>query len=335
MESEGSRLEVIVRPNSPGDADSVADVGEFGLIRRVTEGREQPPTTLLGPGDDAAVVAAPDGRVVATTDVLVENVHFRLDWSTPEQVGRKAVAVNLSDVAAMGAVPTAVLVGFGCPPSTEATVVEQMMAGMWVEAGRAGAGVVGGDMVRSEMLVVSVTALGDLQGRQPVTRSGARAGDVLAVCGKLGWSAAGFAVLGRGFRSPVSVVGAHRAPEPPYPAGAQAAKAGASAMVDVSDGLLADVGHIAQASQVAIDVRTDLVEVPTRLVEVATALGADPLQWVLVGGEDHALAATFRDPSSVPEGWTKIGTVTSGSGVTVDGIAYDGARGWEHWQQQR
>jgi thiamine-monophosphate kinase len=332
MGSDHSWQEAIVRPDPPDESDTVAEVGEFGLIRRVTDGRTQPASTLLGPGDDAAVVAAPDGRVVATTDVLVEGVHFRLDWSTPEQVGRKAVAVNLADIAAMGAVPTAVLVGFGCPPSTPATVVDELSSGMWAEASRAGAGVVGGDMVTSDMLVVSITALGDLEGREPITRSGALPGDVLAVCGKLGWSAAGLAVLGRGFRSPVSVVGAHRAPEPPYRAGAQAARAGATAMLDVSDGLLADVGHLADSSNVHIDVRTDLLDVPHRLVEVATALGADARHWVLTGGEDHALAATFGDASSVPEGWTTIGTVLRGNGVTVDGAPYERPAGWEHWR---
>jgi thiamine-monophosphate kinase len=321
-----------VRPEPPREADTVAEVGEFGLIRRVTEGRAQPATTLLGPGDDAAVVAAPDGRVVATTDVLVEGVHFRLDWSAPDQVGRKAVAVNLADIAAMGATPTAVLVGFGCPASTPASVVDELAAGMWAEASRAGAGVVGGDMVTSDMLVVSITALGDLGGRAPVTRSGASPGDVVAVCGRLGWSAAGLAVLGRGFRSPVTVVGAHRVPEPPYAAGAQAAEAGATAMVDISDGLLADLGHIAAASHVGIDVRTDQLEISQRLVEVASALGSNPRHWVLTGGEDHALAATFPEPAAVPPGWHAIGVVARGQGVTVDGQEYQGKGGWEHWQ---
>ncbi|HEV3356523.1 MAG TPA: thiamine-phosphate kinase [Pseudonocardiaceae bacterium] len=323
----------MVRPEPPTGPETVASVGEFGLIRRVSEGRSQPATTLLGPGDDAAVVSAPDGRVVATTDVLVEGVHFRLDRSTPEQVGRKAAAVNLSDIAAMGAVPTALLVGFGCPADTPATVVDEISAGMWAEASKAGAGIVGGDMVTSDMLVVSITALGDLEGREPVTRAGAQVGDVLAVAGRLGWSAAGLAVLGRGFRSPVTVVGAHRTPEPPYSAGPQAARAGATAMMDISDGLLADLGHIAEASTVAIDVRTDLLDVPQRLVEVAAALGADARHWVLTGGEDHALAATFSDPAAVPEGWHTIGTVRKGpAAVTVDSQPYQGGSGWEHWR---
>ncbi|MBP2476980.1 thiamine-monophosphate kinase [Crossiella equi] len=299
----------------------------------MTDGRAQPPVTLLGPGDDAAVVAAPDGRVVASTDVLVEGVHFRLDWSTPEQVGRKAVAVNLADVVAMGAEPSGVLVGLACPADTLAETVEGVMAGMWEEARVAGVGVVGGDMVTAKELVISVTALGHLNGLDPVTRSGARPGDVLAVCGRLGWAAAGLAVLGRGFRSPVAVVGAQRVPEPPYEAGAQAARAGATSMIDISDGLLADLAHVAAASGVGLDVRTKAVEVHQRLQDVASALGADPLHWALTGGEDHALAATFPGVEAVPDGWAVIGSVGSGSGVTVDGRPYDGPAGWEHWQR--
>ncbi|SDI84858.1 thiamine-phosphate kinase [Actinokineospora alba] len=321
-----------MRPDSTQGQETVADVGEFGLIRRITEGRKQGIPTLLGPGDDAAVVAAVDGRVVASTDVLVEGVHFRFDWSPPDQVGRKAIAVNLADIAAMGAVPTAVLVGLACPSTTPVSVIDELSAGMWHEAGRARIGIIGGDMANSDTMVISVTALGDLEGRMPITRGGAMPGDIVAVAGRLGWSAAGLAVLGRGFRSPVTVVGAHRAPEPPYAAGPQAADCGATAMIDVSDGLLADLGHIGVASNVAIDVRTDLIEVHQRLIDVAQALGADPRHWVLTGGEDHALAATFPDPGAIPEGWRAIGTVTRGSGVTVDGSTYEGAAGWQHWR---
>jgi thiamine-monophosphate kinase len=312
--------------------ETVADVGEFGLIGRVTRGRRQPATTLIGPGDDAALVAAGDGRVVASTDVLVEGVHFRLDWSTPEHVGRKAIAVNMADIAAMGAVPTALLVGLACPRTTRSDVAEGLAAGMWQEAAVVGAGLVGGDVVTAGEIVISVTALGDLQGRDPVTRGGAMPGDVLAVCGRLGWSAAGLAVLGRGFRSPVQVVGAYRVPEPPYAAGPQAALAGATSMIDISDGLLADLGHLVEESNVAIDVRTDLLEVPQRLVDVGTALGADPVHWVLTGGEDHALAATFPEPAAVPDGWRTIGTVTRGSAVTVNGGPYAGGAGWQHFR---
>jgi thiamine-monophosphate kinase len=314
-------------------APTVGEVGEFGLIRTVTAGRRQPSATLLGPGDDAAVVAMPDGRVVASTDVLVEGVHFRLDWSTPEQVGRKAVAVNLADIAAMGAAPTSVLIGLACPSDTPVSVITQLTDGMWLEADRAGVGIVGGDMVRADQLVLSVTALGDLGGRPPVTRSGARPGDIVAVCGRLGWAAAGLAVLGRGFRSPVGVVNAQRCPEPPYAAGPAAAGAGATSMIDISDGLLADLGHIAESSGVGIDLDTGRIVVPTRLAEVGSALGADSLHWMLTGGEDHALAATFPPFTDLPEGWTRIGAVTMPeSGVTVDGKVYEYEAGWEHWR---
>ncbi|CAM05300.1 thiamine-phosphate kinase [Saccharopolyspora erythraea NRRL 2338] len=319
-------------PDSSQDAQTVSQVGEFGLIDRVTSGRQQSPGTLIGPGDDAAVLAAPDGRVVATTDVLVEQVHFRFDWSTPRQVGRKAVAVNLSDIAAMGAVPTGLLVGLGCSQDTPTEVVDELSAGMWEEAQQVGIGLVGGDMVSATALVISVTALGDLQGRQPVTRSGARPGDVVAVAGRLGWAAAGLAVLGRGFRSPVAVVGAQRVPEPPYAAGPLAAEAGATSMVDISDGLLADLGHIATASGVAVDIRNELLEVPQRLSEVASALGADARHWVLTGGEDQALAATFPPEVALPEGWRAVGVTAEGQGVTVDGAPYEGSSGWEHWR---
>jgi thiamine-monophosphate kinase len=330
--------EVLVRPQqtgrASGSAEALGDLGEFALIQRVTAGRVQPPGVQLGPGDDAAVVAAPDGRVLASTDVLVEGVHFRLDWSSPEQVGRKAVAVNLVDIAAMGGVPTAVLVGFGAPAATPVQVVQGIGDGMWKEAEAAGVGVAGGDMVSADRMVISVTALGDLQGREPVTRAGARPGDVLAVCGRLGWAAAGLAVLGRGFRSPVSVVNAHRVPEPPYQAGPQAAAAGATAMIDVSDGLLADLGHIARASGVTIDVGTAGLPVPQRLLDVSSALGADPMHWILTGGEDYALAATFPSARSVPGGWTMIGTVDVGPpAVLVDGKPYEApAPGWAHWR---
>lgn len=319
----------------PQESSTVADLGEFGLIDAVTAGRPDAQHTLLGPGDDAAVLTAADGRVVACTDVLVQGVHFRLDWSTPEQIGRKAVAANVADIAAMGAVATGVLVGLACPPSTESAVVTELAAGMHAEAAKVGAGVVGGDVAAADQLVLGVTALGDLGGKQPVTRSGARPGDVVAVCGRLGWAAAGLAVLGRGFRSPAGVVNAHRCPEPPYEQGPIAAAAGATAMIDVSDGLLADLAHVARASGVAIDVRSDLVPVDAKLTEVASALGADPMTWVLTGGEDHALAATFP-PGRVPQGWLRIGGVVDasadGPAVTVDGVAWAGGAGWQHWR---
>ncbi|MGC4787849.1 thiamine-phosphate kinase [Micromonospora sp. DT178] len=311
---------------------SVAGVGEFGLIDRVTARLSYGSTVLLGPGDDAAVVAAPDARVVASTDVLVEGRHFRRDWSGARDVGHRAAAANLADIAAMGAQPTALLVALCMPPELAPGWAEELADGLAAEAAKVGASVVGGDMSASPTLTIAVTALGDLGGRPPVTRSGARPGDVLALAGRTGYAAAGLTVLSRGFRTPRLLVEAYRRPEVPYPAGPHAARLGATAMIDVSDGLLADLGHVAKASGVAVDVCRDAFEVPPQMRDAAQALGVDPYSWLLAGGDDHALAATFPSAVALPADWRPIGRVTEGSGVTVDGRPYDGPAGWDHFR---
>jgi thiamine-monophosphate kinase len=312
-------------------AITVSDAGEFGLIARVTAGLESVPSTLLGPGDDAAVVATPDGRVVVSTDLLVEGRHFRRDWSSAEDVGHKAAARAFSDIAAMGAVPTALLVGFAAPPTLELSWVDGLMAGLRQECAHVDAAIVGGDVTAADHVTIALTALGDLEGRSPVTLGGASVGDIVAVCGRLGWAAAGFAVLGRGFRSPVQVVAAHRRPEPPYFEGPHASSLGATTMTDVSDGLIADLGHIADASGVRIDVHANAVDVPDRLREVGAALNVDPLVWVLTGGDDYALAATFPPRTELPEPWHAIGVVAEGEGVRVDGRRWP-VGGHEHFR---
>lgn len=312
-------------------SDKLADLGEFGLISAITARLPQGGGVLIGPGDDAAVVAAPDGRVVAATDLLVENRHFRRDWSSAADVGHKAAAQNLADVAAMGAVPTALLVGLGAPPDLPADWVLGLADGMREECEPVGASIVGGDVVRSDLVVVSVTALGDLGGRSPVTRAGATPGDVVAVCGRLGWAEAGFRVLSRGFRSPRVLVEAHRRPTVPYEAGPEAAELGATSMVDVSDGLLADLGHVAQASGVAIDLDPAAFVVPGPIRDAAAALNAEPLDWILAGGEDNALAATFAADVTLPERWRVVGRVGEGEGITVDGARHEGSAGHTHF----
>jgi thiamine-monophosphate kinase len=206
-----------------------------------------------------------------------------------------------------------------------------LQQGLGDECELLGVSIVGGDTVQSDKIIVSVTAFGSLDGRSPVLRSGARPGDEVAVAGRLGWAEAGFAVLNRGFRSPRTVVEAHRRPAPPYAEGVRAALAGASSMCDVSDGLLADLAHIATASRVTVDldraaiVRTCLEPIGP-LQQVGAALGADPLAWVLTGGEDHALVATFPSWVELPEGWAAIGTVLKAGknpGVLVNGEPAD------------
>ncbi|MFJ5543683.1 thiamine-phosphate kinase [Micromonospora chalcea] len=312
---------------------TVTDVGEFGLIDRVTARLAQGESCLLGPGDDGAVVAAPDRRVVASTDVLVEGRHFRRDWSAARDVGHRAAAANLADIAAMGATPTALLVALCMPAELDPAWAEELADGLGAEAALVGASVVGGDMSASPTLTIAVTALGDLAGRPPVVRSGARPGDVVAMAGRTGWSAAGYTVLSRGFRTPRLLVEAFRRPEVPYAAGPAAAAAGATAMIDVSDGLLADLGHVATASGVAIDLRREAFEVPRQMRDAAAALGVDPYTWILAGGEDHALVATFPQDAALPDGWRPVGRVAAGAGVTVDGAGYDGPRGWDHFRR--
>lgn len=311
---------------------TVAEVGEFGLIDAISPLFRQGSDVVVGPGDDAAVLTVPAGQVAVSTDLLIEHRHFRCDWSSAEDIGHKAAAANLSDINAMGGTATGMVVGLGVPGTLPMAWVDDLARGVADEVAITGTSVLGGDVTSSEHIVVAVTVLGACVDG-PVRRSGAQPGEVVAVCGRLGWSAAGFHVLGRGFRSPRAVVDAHRRPQPPYSAGPEAAKLGATAMIDLSDGLLGDLGHVARASGVAIDVRTDAFEVAEPLHAVGAALGTDPMRYVLTGGEDYALAATFPADVHLPAHWTVIGEVAGGSGVTVDGAAYDeAAPGHQHFR---
>ena len=313
----------------PADA-TLADVGEFGLIDELVGLFPQGEQVLVGPGDDAAVLRVRTGHVVVSTDLVVEGRHFRRDWASAEDVGHRAAAQNLSDVNAMGGRAGSLTIGLAAPADLPARWALDFARGFADECSLVGASVVGGDLTRADQVVIAVTVIGACT-QSPVLRSGARPGDVLAITGRQGWSAGGLAVLGRGFRSPRVLVEAYRRPEPPYAAGPVAAEAGATAMIDVSDGLLADAGHLAARSGVAIDVHAAAFQVPEPLHAVGAALNADPLQFVLGGGDDHALLATFEHVEDVPPGWAVIGEVVAGEGVTVDGAAYDGPTGWTHF----
>jgi thiamine-monophosphate kinase len=312
----------------PGDA-SLSEAGEFPLIDSLRALFPQGEQVLVGPGDDAAVLRIRTGHVVVSTDLLVEGRHFRRDWASAADIGHRAAAANLSDVNAMGGRAHSLTIGLAAPRDLPAQWALDFAQGFADECTLVGASVVGGDLASADQIVVAVTVLGACT-ESPVLRSGAEPGDVLALCGRQGWAAAGLTVLTRGFRSPRVLVEAYRRPEPPYDAGPVAAAAGATAMIDVSDGLLADAGHLAEASGVAIDVRSDAFEVPEPLQAVAAATGADPLQFLLGGGDDHALLATFPS-GALPEGWQVVGSVDDGTGVTVDGGAYDGPTGWTHF----
>lgn len=315
--------------------ETLGSVGELGVLSRIFPLLPSSAVELLGPGDDAAVVAAPDGRYVVTTDMMIHGPDFRLAWSTPHDLGWKAAATNLADVAAMGATPTALVVALAAPAETPVEVLEGIADGLreaCLELA-SGCGVVGGDLSVSDTLTFAVTAFGDLEGRDAVLRSGARVGDQVAVSGALGESAAALrllferavdehgepdAALAAGLRGDTL---AQLTPRPPIGDGVLAAEAGATAMLDISDGLAIDAGRIARASEVALDF-------------AASELGPDP-ELALGGGEDHSLLACFPPDVALPGGFRRIGTVVAGSGVLVDGKPHDLAgwdpfRGWDH-----
>ena len=322
----------------------------------------------VGPGDDAAVVGAPGGSVVATTDSMVRGRDWRDDWSSAHDVGVKLAAQNLADIAAMGAEPTALLVSLVADPDLEVEWAVDLARGIASLAEQAGAPVVGGDLSSAPpgVVVIAVTALGDLRGRTPVLRSGARPGDVVAVCGTLGWSGAGLALYERGEPDPdraltpdaVAPVSTatlrerslavralmrhHRAPVPPWRAGPRAAAAGAHALIDVSDGLVTDLGRVAAASGVRVDLDGSVLRERYAAGPLELALGdTEALHQVLAGGEEHSLVGVFADEASLPdagdgldEPWRVIGRVWPEAGdgirVTVDGQVPD-ARGWDHF----
>jgi thiamine-monophosphate kinase len=412
------------------NAQTLAALGEFGLIAELSAWLPPGPRTLVGIGDDAAVLAAPDGRVVATTDFLLEGRHFRRDWSSATDVGHKAAARSLADLAAMGAVPTALLVALAAPADLPVSWARDLAAGLAAECARVGgpgASVIGGDTARAASVLLAVTGLGDLAGRAPVLRSGAVPGDVVAVAGPLGHAAAGLALLSAGLGgaglggagldgarlTADPLVAAHLRPAPPYDAGPEASGLGATAMIDISDGLLADLGHVAEASGVLIDVFSAQLRPGDPLLAAARAVraarrhadlartargstaepddtprseaprdeaprdeapgseaprdeaprdeapgseaprdeapgseasrskaprdetpGAEALRWVLTGGEDHSLAATFPPGVRLPSRWKVIGAVRPGEarvGVVVDGRPWTQAPGWDHF----
>ncbi len=318
--------------------ETLGDLGEAAVLRRIFPRLPDAAVALVGPGDDAAVLAAPDGRYVVTTDTMVHGPDFRLAWSTPHDLGWKAAASNLSDIAAMGARPTALVVAVAAPSDTHVSLLEGLADGLRDACTELapGCGVVGGDLSVSATLVIAVTAFGDLEGRDAVVRSGARDGDAVAVSGSLGLAAEGLALL---FERAVDAEGlpdavrahdlraefpealeAQLTPRPPLADGIAAALAGATAMLDISDGLVIDARRIADASGVAIDVDS-------------AALGpADTIAVALAGGEDHALLATFPSENILPGGFRRIGTVRSGAGLTVDGREYSDRGGWDPYE---
>ncbi|MFF1382977.1 thiamine-phosphate kinase [Arthrobacter sp. NPDC058288] len=320
------------------------------IFPRLNKGPAEGTALLLGPGDDAAIVAAPDGRTVVSIDTQVQDQDFRLVWpngyrTTGFDVGWKAAAQNLSDINAMGARSVSMVVSLTLPPQTPVSWVEDFADGLSQAIsglGAAGCSVAGGDLGRGRELAVTVAILGTLDGRAPVLRSGARPGDTVALAGTLGLAAAGLALLESGLDverlTPElrTIMDRQCRPLPPLDAGPSALSAGATAMMDISDGLVRDGNRLAAASAVLLDLDpAALKQLAEPLAAVADAVDGDPMRWVLGGGEDHGLLATFPGDVQLPPGFAAIGSVEAlapmeSTGVTIAGRPAETV-GWDHF----
>lgn len=333
---------------------TVAGLSESDLLARIFPRLEldssHSTATLLGPGDDAAIIAAPDGRTVISIDTQVQDQDFRLQWpsgyrTTGFDVGWKAAAQNLSDINAMGATATSMVVSLTLPPDTPVSWVEALADGLTAgirDLGAKDCSVSGGDLGRGREISVSVAVLGTLSGGTPVLRSGARPGDVLALAGTVGRAAAGLALLESDSADDSlsleqrRLVALQCRPWPPLAAGPLARTGGATAMLDISDGLLRDGARLARSSSVTLDLDPQTLRRLAEGLEPASRLlNTDPMGWVLAGGEDHGLLATFPPGIQLPPGFTAIGSVqapgeTESPGITIAGHAAD-TGGWDHF----
>ena len=312
-------------------------MNEFDLISRLSGRLPAPPAEVVVPiGDDCAVVRLGDTLWAAAADMLVEGRHFEASWASPGDVGYKAVAVNVSDVAAMGGMPRFVLASGG---GAEPGITLGCMEGIFEACEAFGVYPLGGDTTGSPALVVDVAILGELRG-PPVLRSGARPGDLVAVTGELGASAAGLLALMDGDGGPERLIRKHLRPEPRVLAGLAAARLGAHAMIDLSDGLASDVRHVAKGSGVGCRIDLGLLPVAEDTREYASALGRDPKILAATGGEDYELLISAPEgvmhklaaESGVPV--TVVGEVVPGDEVVFlkDGEPVEDLSGWDHFR---
>jgi len=340
-------------------ATTVGQIGELALIARLraicAQGRGPGDELLLGIGDDAAAFRAePGGAVLATCDIQVEDVHFRSGWISPYQLGRRSVAVNQSDIASMGGEPTFALVSLTLPPSLPVESFDAMFRGMRDQMGEFSGAIVGGNLARGEKLVVDVFMLGKADPDRILSRAGAEPGDIICVTGGLGASAAGLALLSRSGPPPAAglarLVEAHVQPTPRVREGVAIARSGlASAMIDISDGLAADLGHICEASRVGAEVHEADVPHAQGIETVAEVSGTDPWRYVLFGGEDYELLFTVPAAAAgrLPELAKRLGTPVHRIGTILPPeqglqlVASDGTRaplratGWDHFERSR
>ncbi len=300
----------------------LSQVGEFGLIQRLRSIVGEPGDGEVWIGDDAAVLRAPSGTILFTTDLLVEGVHFDTGFTGPEDLGYKSIAVNVSDVAAMGGVPRRAVVGLGVVPGLEVEWIENLYLGMQQCCQEFDMAVVGGDLTRSDQIIISVALLGNPAGRLFIERGNARVGDAVCVTGTLGESAAGLRLMRQGNRERLDLLKAHLRPTARVKEVQALRRHLPSAMVDVSDGFCADLGHICAASSVGVLIQeSDLPVVELEGVE----LEESPLQLALAGGEDYELCYTI--PEDRCEAAMAAVTQATGTRVTKVGEVVEQSRG--------
>lgn len=324
---------------------TVGEAGEKSVLQAVLGELRGGRAIAVGPGDDAAVLHN-NGNIVVTSDTMIEGPDFCLDWHTGTELGWKLAAVNLSDVAAMGATPTALTVSLACPKDTPVRLLQNIATGLQqaCDSLAPGCAIAGGDLATAPVLIGAVTAIGDLDTQKPILRSGARPGDVISYAGDLGLSGLGLALLSQSTQETAcdlrqqhrASIAAHLTPDPPLHLGPQAAYAGATAMMDVSDGLSLDAARLAIASSVVINFDSGKLR---HHFEQQSGEHVS-LEFMLTGGEDHGLLATFPPDVSLPDGFHLIGVVDDAESSTerstqndrnhvfVDGEPFT-PRGWD------
>jgi thiamine-monophosphate kinase len=276
------------------------------------------------------VISASSNKLVATLDIAIEDVHFKSLWSSPFEIGAKLTTANLADLFSMGATPKYLLVGAAISEINNSEVITELAQGIRSVADKFEVSVIGGDLSKSEKMSLSITALGEIA-RDPITRSGASAGDLIYLSALPGLSAAGLAILERGLDRPKYVVQAHLNPKLVAPIKLMEV---ASAMSDISDGLVSDARNIARASKVDLNFDTNALEASPDfkdLGELATELGVDVYDWILSGGEDHFFIATVPEKYADKNLGIQVGKVVAGSGlITIDGVQTQRA-GYQHF----
>ncbi len=335
----------------------LSEIGEFGFIRRVSRGcLIRPEGVERAIGDDAAAFVVPsDDLTLVTTDLMVERVHFLRDATTPFNLGHKTMAVNLSDIAAMGGTPREAFVSTAIPAGCSVEYLDELYDGMKRLAARYGVNILGGDTTGSVAdLVLNVTVIGHVRREEVLYRSGAKPGDAVCVTGPVGDSRAGLHFVLKGAEGLDAAMRrlfeAHILPQPHLEEGRFLAATGAAtAALDVSDGLSSDLAHIVEESRVGIRVQADRIPISSELQDFCARFGKDPVRFALSGGEDYVLAVTVsRDRiEEVSRGFAAhfgrplycIGEVTGSSQLelaTPDGrIEAVGSTGWDHFSVER